>query len=43
VLEWNPASMRVLEKCGYAREGRLRKSALKDGAVADEILFAQVL
>jgi ribosomal-protein-alanine N-acetyltransferase len=43
VLDWNPASMRVLEKCGYAREGRLRKSALKDGLVADEILFAQVV
>jgi ribosomal-protein-alanine N-acetyltransferase len=42
VLEWNPASMRVLEKCGYAREGRLRKSAWKDGVVADEVLFARV-
>lgn len=42
VLEWNPASMRVLEKCGYAREGRLSKSALKDGTVADEFLFARV-
>lgn len=42
VLEWNPASMRVLEKCGYAREGTMRKSALKDGVVADEILFARV-
>jgi ribosomal-protein-alanine N-acetyltransferase len=43
VLEWNPSSMRVLEKCGYAREGLLRKSALKDGRVADEILFARVV
>jgi RimJ/RimL family protein N-acetyltransferase len=42
VLEWNPASMRVLEKCGYAAEGRLRKSALKEGVVADEILYARV-
>ena len=42
VLEWNAASMRVLEKCGYAAEGRLRKSALKDGTVADEILYAKV-
>jgi len=43
VLEWNPASMRVLEKCGYAAEGILRKSALKDGTVADEILYARVV
>ena len=43
VLEWNPASMRVLEKCGYEAEGRLRKSALKDGAVADEIVYAKVI
>ena len=43
VLEWNPASMRVLEKCDYVAEGRLRKSAWKDGAVADEILYARVV
>jgi ribosomal-protein-alanine N-acetyltransferase len=43
VLEWNPASMRVLEKCGYVAEGRLRKSAIKDGVVADEILYARVV
>jgi RimJ/RimL family protein N-acetyltransferase len=43
VLEWNPASMRVLEKCGYVEEGRMRKSALKDGKVADEFLYAKVL
>jgi RimJ/RimL family protein N-acetyltransferase len=42
VLEWNPASMRVLEKSGYALEGRMRRSALKDGEVADELLYAIV-
>jgi RimJ/RimL family protein N-acetyltransferase len=42
VLEWNPASARVLEKCGYALEGRLRRSALKDGKVADELLYARL-
>lgn len=26
VYEWNPASARVLEKCGCVLEGRLRKS-----------------
>jgi ribosomal-protein-alanine N-acetyltransferase len=42
VLEWNPASMRVLEKAGYALEGRMRASALKDGRVADEMLYGLV-
>ncbi|MDB5102996.1 MAG: acetyltransferase [Fibrobacteres bacterium] len=42
VLEWNPASMRVLEKAGYQPEGRLRRSAIKDGVVADEFLYAKI-
>ncbi len=42
VYAWNPASMRVLEKCGYAREGVLRKSVLKDGEVIDSVLYAKV-
>lgn len=41
-LEWNLASARVLEKSGYAREARMRKSAIKDGRVADEFLYAKV-
>lgn len=40
VFEWNPASMRVLEKSGYAREGRLPQSVTKDGKTIDEMLFA---
>jgi RimJ/RimL family protein N-acetyltransferase len=40
VFEWNPASMRVLEKAGYVREGILRSSALKDGHVIDQVLYA---
>lgn len=40
VFEWNPASMRVLEKAGYAREARLRLSAVKDGKVIDQVLYA---
>ncbi|MGH9867450.1 MAG: GNAT family N-acetyltransferase [Candidatus Polarisedimenticolia bacterium] len=31
--EWNAASFRVLEKAGYEREARLRRSAIKDGRV----------
>src|SRR5437867_7861762 len=29
VFEWNPASMRVLEKAGYEFEGRMKKSVTK--------------
>ena len=39
-FEWNHASFRVLEKAGYQREGRLRRSALKDGKVIDQLLYA---
>jgi [ribosomal protein S5]-alanine N-acetyltransferase len=36
----NAASHRVLEKAGYKREGVLRCSAIKDGVVIDQVLFA---
>jgi [ribosomal protein S5]-alanine N-acetyltransferase len=42
VFEWNPASMRVLEKCGFEREGLLRRSVFKDGQVIDAVLYARV-
>ncbi|NUM53580.1 MAG: GNAT family N-acetyltransferase [Candidatus Hydrogenedentes bacterium] len=42
VFEWNPASMRVLEKCGFALEARMRKAVMKDGEVIDQFLFARV-
>lgn len=41
-FEWNPASMRLLEKAGYAFEGRLRKSVTKDGQTIDQMLYATV-
>jgi len=37
---WNPASARVLEKAGYTLEGRMRQSAVKDGQVVDQWLYA---
>ena len=40
---WNPASFRVLEKAGYACEGRMRRSAIKDGEVVDQLLYAFVV
>ena len=42
VLDWNPASARVLEKAGYSLEGRLRKSVVKDGKLVDQLLYAIV-
>jgi ribosomal-protein-alanine N-acetyltransferase len=38
----NAASIRVLEKTGYLREGLLRRSAIKDGVVRDQLLYAVV-
>jgi RimJ/RimL family protein N-acetyltransferase len=43
VFEWNLASMRVLEKCGFVREGVLRRSVFKDGDIIDAILYAKVI
>lgn len=34
------ASIRVLEKAGYAREGRMKQSAIKDGRIRDQYLYA---
>ena len=42
VFAWNPASARVLEKAGYVYEARLRHSAVKDGEVVDELIYAVV-
>ncbi len=39
----NAPSCRVLEKAGYVCEGRLRKSAIKDGQVLDQLLYACVV
>lgn len=42
VYEWNPASMRVLEKCGYVREGVMRNSIFKDGQLIDSAMYSRV-
>lgn len=39
VFEWNPGSMRVLERAGYEFESRLRKSVTKDGQTIDELIY----
>jgi len=37
----NPASVRVLEKAGYLKEGCLRASAVKFGQVRDQLLYSR--
>jgi [ribosomal protein S5]-alanine N-acetyltransferase len=39
----NAASMRVLEKAGYVKEGILRKSAFKNGRFMDQVIYASIL
>jgi ribosomal-protein-alanine N-acetyltransferase len=40
VFTHNPASARVLEKCGFRQEGFLRRHFLEDGRFIDARLFA---
>lgn len=42
VMAPNVASMRVLEKAGYVREGVMRNAVVKHGEVYDLVLFATV-
>lgn len=42
VFEWNAASMRVLEKAGFSREGVLRASAVKDRQIVDQVVYGRV-
>jgi len=37
---WNQGSCRVLEKAGYILEARLRRSAIKDGRITDQLQYA---
>ena len=42
VFSWNPASMRVLEKCGFVRESVQRKSIFKDDQLIDAALYTRI-
>ena len=42
VLEWNPASMRILEKVGFVREGLLKRSVFKDEQLIDSVIYGLV-
>ena len=37
----NPASARVLEKAGFAFEGRLKNNVFKDGKLLDSLLYSR--
>src|SRR5262249_1735077 len=39
VFAFNPASARVLEKCGFEQEGYLKKHYLKDGQLIDAKVY----
>jgi RimJ/RimL family protein N-acetyltransferase len=39
----NVGSCRVLEKAGYVLEGRLRRSAIKDGVILDQLQYAYIV
>ena len=42
VFGWNPASARVLEKAGYALEGRAKHAIVKDGQMTDRLQYGLV-
>ena len=42
VFEWNPSSMRVLEKLGFDRVAVLRQSVTKDGQLIDSVLYTHL-
>lgn len=42
VFEYNLASQRVLEKCGFVKEAVFKKSICKDNKIFDEIRFEKI-
>lgn len=42
VFESNPASAKVLEKAGYHFESRMRKAIIKDGKIADQLMYVAI-
>ncbi len=42
VLDGNAASVRVLEKAEFEKEGRLRAAVFKNGRVLDQLLYAKI-
>jgi len=42
VFEYNIASQRVLEKCGFTKEGVFRKSVFKQNRIWDEVRYSKI-
>ena len=42
IFSSNPASMRVLEKCGFVREAVHRNAITKQGVVMDEVMYVRL-
>jgi [ribosomal protein S5]-alanine N-acetyltransferase len=42
IFEYNTASMRVLEKCGFTKEGIFRKSVFKQNKLWDEVRYSKI-
>ena len=42
IIEYNTASMRVLEKCGFKKEGVFQKAIIKNGQVCDEHRYVKI-
>lgn len=42
VFEFNKASQRVLEKCGFAKEGLSKQAVIKKGQIWDEVRYAKL-
>jgi len=42
VFDGNTASVRVLQKCAFELEGRLRHAAVKNGHLTDQFLYAKL-
>lgn len=43
IFEFNPASMRVLEKCGFKREAVSEKAIFKNGKFYNEVRYAKII
>ncbi|MFZ4547889.1 MAG: GNAT family N-acetyltransferase, partial [Bacteroidales bacterium] len=42
IFEYNTASIRVLEKCGFKKEGVFSKSVFKQNKIWDEVRYAKI-
>ena len=42
IFEYNTSSMRVLEKCGFTKEGVFRKSVFKQNKIWNEVRYSKI-